>query len=434
MILKTLSRVFLSAFIPFFILAQTSFAQDKIIQKTGISLEGNVKIFYEDNEDIILLDNERLEIDQIRRIELQFGKTLFNKRLTYYDHRKRHVVEKYVLLTPILDGEAKLYDYKGPNFDYVLELDGKLFALQALKKGTERDRTEDYRFILTANLGACVSIDKITLAEYNKNDLSELIRSYNDCKKKNLERASTPGEKISILSPTNSSGNELGISNDPEKEIGVPKVKKDIASVSVFTGLSHASHSLKSRIQSDRDVIDQENVPSDNLALGGFFQKNLFNSEKLFLELGVYYRRLNFTVRSLEKNLSVDNLAVNEISLGAGLNYKFIPSKKLSPEITIGGYAWTMGGHGNLYPETTGRFPALHSKYSSRSGRGNFFRGLLTYMYSNEVRFFVAGTYLLKSREDAFTNRVPEELKEQINDSLTDNYTITFGLTFSNPR
>ena len=417
------------------IISTSTNAQDRIIQLSGITLEGDVRIFYEDAEDIILLDDEPFEIHLIQRIELQFSKPLFNKRLSFYNQRRGHIIEKYVLLDLIVEGQTKLYEYDGPNFNFVLEHNGTLFALLELENKNERERAENYKFLLNSILESCVSVDDIALIGYNKKDISRLINSYNTCKKETPEVSkATNSERVS--EPT---GRQTGTVNTNDSNSGrtlrAPSRKRDdLTSVSIYTGLSHASHSLKTRILTDRDIVDQRNVVSNNLALGGFFQNNLFNSRKVFFELGVYYRRLNFGVHSVEKNLLVDNLAVHEISIGTGLNYKFMPDAKISPEITIGGYAWTMGGHDNLYPETSDRFPALHSKYSSRSGSGGSFRGLINYRLRDDVQFFIAGTYLVKNREDAFTNRVPDDLKDQINDSLTNNYTLTIGFTFSNSR
>ncbi|MBO6522677.1 MAG: hypothetical protein JJ971_02530 [Balneolaceae bacterium] len=414
-------------------LSQALYAQDKIIQLSSITLEGDVRIFYEDLEDLILLDDEPFEANQIQRIELQFGKTLHNRRLVFYNPRSGHVIEKYVLLTIVLGGQTKLYGYDGPNFDFVLEHNGNLFALLETENTSERDRVENYKFVLNSVLESCTTFDEIALIGYNRKDLSRLINSYNVCKMENPESSKATGSEGSER-VSESTGNEAGGNANRSKSVRSQIRRNEITSVSLYTGVSHASHSLKTRILTDRDIVDQRNVTSNNLALGGFFQNNLFSSKKLFFELGVYYRRLNFGVRSVEKNLTVDNLAVHEISIGTGLNYKFLPTAKLSPEVTLGGYAWTMGGHDNLYPETSDRFPALHSKYSSRSGIGGSFRALLNYKLKNDIHFFIAGTYLLKNRDDAFTNRVPGDLKEKINDSLTNNYTVTFGLTFSNSR
>ncbi len=433
MFIKRICKAFLFVIAFSIISIQSSYGQDRIIQLSGITLEGDVRIFYEDLEDIILLDDEPFEAIQVQRIELQFGKILHNKRLSFYNSRSGHVIEKYVLLNRIINGQTKLYEYDGPNFDFVLEHNNTLFALLDLESTNERNRVENYKFVLNSILESCVSVDEISLTNYNKRDLSRLIKAYNECKIKNPESSKATRE-AGLDGITDSSGSDSKTNRNKNNPVSTRKEKNELTSVSIYTGISHASHSLRTRILTDRDIVDQKNVASNNLALGGFFQNNLLNSRNAFFELGVYYRRLNFDVHSVEKNLTVDNLAVHEISIGVGLNYKFIPDAKISPEVTFGGYAWTMGGHNNLYPETSDRFPALHSKYSSRSGVGGSFRGLLNYELSNDVHFFIAGSYLVKNREDAFTNRVPEDLKDQINDSLTDNYTVTFGFTFSSSR
>ncbi len=398
------SAIFPFSLIVLLFLFQSVSAQDQVFQLYGANLEGNVIIYYEDDEDIILLDRRQLEPDEIEKVIIFSGNILYNKRLLYYNPRRGHIIEKFVLLDPIVKGEATLYSYAGQNFDFVLSIDDILFALQDLEEGEGRGVAKNYKKILSENLGNCVTTNDIETLSYDRKALRSLIKNYNHCK-----------------------------TGRPDFET-ISANKNNITSISVHTGLSHASHSLQTQLLFDRDFVDQKNVPSNNVALGVFFQNNLFNSKNLFFELGASYRRLNFQVQSVEKEISVDNLAVNEFSIGTGLNYKFIPSAKLSPEVTLGAYAWSMSGHNNMYPETTRSFAALPSRYSSLAGVGGSFRGLLNYEIANDIHVFVAGTYLLKSREDAFTDRVPDDLKGQINDSLTDNYTITFGLTFSNSR
>tara|TARA_R110000868_G_scaffold259361_9_gene517410 strand:+ start:1073 stop:2290 length:1218 start_codon:yes stop_codon:yes gene_type:complete len=377
-------------------------AQDKIIRIGGTNVEGDVRIIHQDRVDLVFLDNEPVPIEEIQSIELQFGDVLLNKRIYYYNPRLNLDMEKYVLLKLIVDGDTKLYSYAGPNFDFVFSSQGNLIPLQQFKINDNSSSKHDYKLVLRNNLETCIKASEIESLSYKRDALVKLISKFNRCKSGVLEPLSTP------------------------------EFKPVITSVSLFGGLNHASHSLKTKIPIADAIVDQRDVQSNNITIGAFFQRNLFQTQKLFFELGVSFRLLNFEVNSVDQDFSIDNLSVNEVSIGVGVNYKFLPSKKLSPEITLGTYIWNFRGHGNVYGETSARFPVLASKYSNLFGIGGSFQGLLKYNVRKDLSLFLSSTYLQKTEDDVFTSLVPTKLQEEINDSFMNNFTVTVGITFQN--
>ncbi len=399
MILKLRSKLVTTGLLLFIFLVQSLAAQDKILKIGGITLEGSVDIRYQDLDDLVSLDNEVIPIQEIQSIELQFGKKLYPKRLYYYNTRLATEIEKYALLSIVIDENIKLYSYQGNHFKYALFSFEKLYALQDLDNYIDTGRIESLKKVLSNNLEDCITPDEISSVDYKEEDLANLISKSNRCK-----------EDSSEITNRNSA----------------------ISSVSVFTGLNHANLSIRSIVLTDDDIINQKNTPSNSFTLGAFFQKNLFNTQKLFFELGVSFRLLDFEISTLEKNLLVDNLSVNEVAIEMGLNFKMLPKKRFSPEITLSTYVWNFRGHGNLYPETSERFPAFASKYSSLFGIGGSIQSILKYEIHEKLHLFLAGKLLRKARENVFTNLVPPDLQNDINDSLMNNYTITFGITFQN--
>ena len=300
-------------------LCTNAFSQDKVVLSNGAEVNGIAEITISKVRDIVKINGSEVDLSKIDRVELSTGEILKPKRVTYYF--KEGGTEEYrdAILKELLTGESNLYSYSGAEFNFVLEIENTVIALQSVPEGSSLQTLNGFKTDISNLMAGCLSQERIERLRLNKSKLIFLVNEYNAC----MDEKYTP--LISL-----------------EK-------KKHIFVYEFSAGMHSAQHSLSApffRFDSSWPVkvgdIDQEGVPTKGWVFNFSFQKNLFNSENLFLYSGIALRKFSFEVTS--EDVAPGLLSDFEFLEGnytLGLHYQRKLFKDFSVGLSSGMLAWT---------------------------------------------------------------------------------------------
>ncbi len=383
-------------------------AQDTVFKTDGTKIEGSVTVQNKERNDIVSIENLKIDANQVDRILFENGSELISKELTYYNSKSKIEITKYALLEPILNGDAVLYAYDSKDFGFALLVHNSIHALQELPTDIDTE-SQTYKVVLLINLQECAPRPDIFGAQYSLNSIASLVNTFNSCKNGNYE----------VI----------------EKYKTNPKFESSFFTLAL--GLNHASHSFKNRLRSsdgfylEEGTIDQKRATSNTLLFEFFIQNNLFNSHNIYLQTGFSINKLNFEITTIDGDLSADNVTANEINLNFGVNYKFVPNKLLSPELTAGAYFWDLMGQKNTYSELTDEYPVFETENTKNYGLGFYVQGALRYIISDKVTSLIGIKYLQKLDQNIFTWSVDDRFRNVIDDSFKNNIIVSVGVVFN---
>ncbi len=385
------------------------YAQDQIIKRDGTVIEGKVSYSTNNYNDFIKVNNDEIDAKEVDRIIFGNGVELFSEKILYYNTNQNIEISKFALIELILDGDAQLYSYRGPNFDFALKVDGKISALQQLPPNTKTEQAQTYKVVLLVQLEECAPRSNIFQSRYDRKSLYGLVDRYNRCKR---------GEEI-----------------DPPIVITrTPSTK-----ISFSLGVNHATHSIEARVNEFNNgalrqvgEIQQLHIPSNDLALDLFIHQPILNSENLFLQAGLGYRKFDFRVKTLDDRIHIDNLTQNEANIDLGINFKVLPNNKIVPEASLGVFYWVLINPKNLTSNAIGNIPVLSSESYKKSGLGLFYQLYLSYYTNDSWSFFLGLRQQIRMEDHIYTNEINETfLRRLYNDVLHLNFVLSFGASYS---
>ncbi len=377
-------------------------AQDTVFKTDGTKIEGSVTVQNKERNDIVSIENLKIDANQVDRILFENGSELISKELTYYNSKSKIEITKYAFLKQLLDGDAELYSYDGNDFSFALYVHNKYQVLQQIPSDANTEIVQTYRITLLVNLEECAPRPEIFKTNYSRNSLVNLVNNYNQCKNGDYEAIEESVEKFRVF--------YFGAS----------------------VGLNHATNELLlpliDRVDGEPSVIgrvDQEGVVSTSLAIGLFGQTNILNSKSFYLKLGINARKYDFSITSFDSNIEVENLETTELDFNLGVNFKPFSSKKISPEIGFGALYSTFIHNKNIYHNTSQYYPAIPNTYVGNSSLEYFLEASINYKVTSRLFLFAEGKYIFRTGNGMIDRNGGFYFEED----LYNNYTLSLGFS-----
>lgn len=388
------------------LMCSKGFSQDKVILTNGETLNGEVILRISKIRDRAIFNGFEIALPDIDMIVLESGEVYKPKSVTYYYERGRSEEYRYVILKQVLKGSANLYSYSGAEFSFVLEVDGKVIALQSIPAGVTLETIRGFKEDIANLFADCVKKERTDNLRLTQDKLVFIVNEHNACKDESY---------IPLLSPE----------------------KKEHIFVYEFSGGAHlAQHSLAApffRFNSSRPVkvgdINQQGVLSVGWVANFSFQKNLFNSKNLFFYSAIALRKFSFQISSEDVNSGLSNLEFIEGNYLLGLHYQNEVFDRFSLGISSGLLAWTTKIQDNVFYKS-GRFPVIPDYSARLSGVGIFAQAGAYYELNNKNSLFVNIRGNFRNGDNMFSDspvRI-ETSSYQNDDTLQDLFTVMAGI------
>lgn len=390
----------------FLLMCSNSFSQDQVILTNGEILKGGVDIRISKIRDRAIFNGFEIALPDIDMIVLASGEVYKPKSVTYYYERGRSEEYRYVILKQLLKGPANLYSYSGAEFNFVLEIDEKVIALQSIPPERNLETLRGFKEDIANLFGNCVSKERIKKLKLTRDKLVFIVNDYNECKEDSYVPLISPEKKEHILVYEFSGGAQV------------------------------AQHSLSApffTFNSSRPVkvgdINQEGVSTIGWVANFSFQKNLFNSKNLFFYSAIAIRKFSFQVTSEDVSSGLSNFEFIEGNYLLGLHYQKELFDKLSLGVSSGLLAWTTKIQDNVFYKS-GRYPVIPDYSARLSGAGFFAQGGVYYDLNNKSSLFANVRGNFRSGDNMFSESpvIIETSSVQNDDALQDLFTVMIGI------